>query len=197
MGFEPIMRVDDLGVRGRAYAQDMLNSAGSLAKLVAASQAPASGSLWTLVPETLDVGSLRRLTDPIDWAGEQANIHNAIRSAILEHLSVPKSWLVVEDRFVAAPNFVSAVPHHFFVGSEVYYFLAGHVEMEDVELVLRHGSRWPSIGLLGVGHLPSEVTREEQVSPSAISALVSHTQQAIVGVFDEESYLFWNLSSQV
>jgi len=165
--------------------------------MVAASQTPASGSLWTLVPETLDVGSLRRLTDPIDWAGEQGNIRNAIKSAILEHLSVPEGWLVVEDRFVVAPNFVSVVPHHFFVGSEVYYFLAGNVGTESVELVLRHGSRWPSIGFLGVGHLPLEVTREEQVSPSAITALVSHTKQAIVGVFDEESYLFWDLGSQV
>lgn len=171
----------------------MLSAGGMLARQLPSTVEPASGTIWTLVPDTLDVGSLRSFTARIDWAGQQEQIHDAQIATMSEHLSRPDAWLVVEDRYLTAPNFVRAVPHHFFADSEVYYYLADESSIETIELVLRHGSPWPSLGFLGSGGLPPDLDQTARVPPETLSDLAAAAEVVIVGVFDEESYLFWTL----
>lgn len=80
-----------------------------------------------------------------------------------------------------------------FFGQEVYYVVSGDSTLESIDVSLRSASRWPSLGFLGEGDLPGDLLEKPRRSASELKALAAHAVIVLVGAFDEEGYLFWNL----
>jgi hypothetical protein len=186
------MERQDVGIRGRAYVQEALGAGATLSRLVREMEEPAAGSIWTFVPHGLVLNSLVSFTARIDWRGEQERITDRVFGRFREHLIDPTSWLVVEDRFMTAPEH-DPEADFFFVGPNVYYRVTGGSPVDSIERTLRSASPWPFIGFLGLGGMPADLHSERSRPLAELETLAENTQTVIVGAFDEESYLFWDL----
>jgi hypothetical protein len=191
------MKREDADLRGRTYVLEMLGTGASLSRSVSHRVEPAAGRVWTFVPDTLVLSSLKSFTARIDWGGEQGAVMDRLVLVIQERLADADSWLVVEDRFIEAPDHVSEVPGYFFIDSEVYYCVVGDSRAQSIDLALRHASRWPSLGFMGSGGVSVDLISGHRGTTDELAALAAHTRTVIVGAFDEESYLFWDLAGAV
>src|SRR5262245_49596825 len=184
------MKQVDLGTRGKNLTVDMLAVGGPFARLVLQRADASLGIAWSLLPDKFDVDLAESLTSPIDWAGQHADVRQSLIDRMQERLLAYEGWLLVEDRYLTDPGMEGALPTHFFAQTTAYYYVSGSPSVDMVEQTVRYGSLRPFLGFLGAPMPTTSIHPGEEASPDLLSELATLIQVVVVGLFDDESYLF-------
>ena len=171
----------DLGDTGVAHVRESLALGNQLAKAVLRHRVALEA--FTLLPSDTDPSRLSAF-DVGGTGARQAMWTEFIVRHLLEH----PSNVAVAESFEARPDdpaIVKLAPH-FVVDSEVYFFTSTPTA-DSVDLLLRSMSCYTSLVFLS--RVREMAQRPDQLSYESLEALAQATRYALVGTYDEESFV--------